>query len=155
MGRFLFLVFLTCSAFAQRPGDLEVGGYGELRVVEPNRTAVYDITRTTCALSQQGPVDYPAVDYPSADRMVVSGNYYRYTLHRIDALPERCTVTADVFDAFWENAERALLRLRGARDRLERGPRRVAPARRAGPRPAWLDDDVALARRCPSLPRVR
>lgn len=102
MRRFLLLAFLTFDAFAQRPGIWQSEAYGELLVVEPNRTAIYDITRTTCVLREEGPADYPAVEYPSPDRMVVSGNYYRYTLHRIDALPPQCTRTADVFDVFWE-----------------------------------------------------
>lgn len=105
MRRFLVLAFLTFHAFAQRPGIWKSEAYGELLVVEPDRTAIYDVTRTTCVLRQEGPPDYPAVEYPSPDRMVVSGNYYRYTLHRTDALPPQCRETASVFDVFWETLD--------------------------------------------------
>ena len=99
-----------------REGIWKSHGYGELIVVTAEHYAIYDVTAATCVERDSGSMSdpsrlylYPKVEYPASDRMMVSGNFYRYEFQKIETLPEPClreTRNDDPlynFDVFWHS----------------------------------------------------
>ncbi|MEO8587509.1 MAG: S41 family peptidase [Acidobacteriota bacterium] len=108
----LLSVGVTARAEPMRSGIWKSVGYAEVLVVGDGQYTFYDVTRATCVEREHGVINptepyFPSVTYPSAEKMVVEGSSYRYSLLKMDTLPEACTVkrqppdALETFDAFW------------------------------------------------------
>jgi hypothetical protein len=103
-------------------------GNAEILVISADSFTIYDVTAVTCIQRQEGPIGelagtggvYPELEPIGSERLIASGNYYRYELRRVPELPEMCREQPVpdpflIFDAFWHYLDEnyAFFELRG------------------------------------------